>query len=319
VAQSAFESCLDASYDGLSTLLKRLCQFIQGLIALLEYLLCFFLGQKKEPPCPDHACPPALRKPDPFIYCQYYLMSLGYPVTWDNPDIFIFDGTTLVDPHALQASTAYTVVARIWNNSTNVPVVNLNVAFSYLSFGMGTQSHLIGASTTDLGVKGLPGCPAFAYITWTTPAALGHYCLQVLLEPPDDLNWANNLGQRNTDVTQPASPAIFTFAVGNHDGPQSSTVAFTVDTYSIPPLSSCSEDETDAARLRSISKIATPVPDDWTVVITPNELQLAAGQEMTVQAAITPPPGFSGTMPFNITAQNDMRAIGGVTLYAEVP
>ena len=103
------------------------------------------------------------------------------------------------------------------------------VAFSYLSFGMGAQSHPIGSTTVDLGVIGLPGCPAFAQVAWTTPAALGHYCLQVLLEPPDDSNWLNNMGQRNTDVAQAHSPAVFSFAVGNAGRQRPRTVRFTLD------------------------------------------------------------------------------------------
>lgn len=302
-------------------MLKKLLAFFQGLAGLLAYLCGFFSRRPKKEPCQDHACLPAARKPDPFLYCQYYLMSLGYPVTWDNPDIFIFDGTTLVDPHDLQASATYTVVARIWNGSADTPVANLKVAFSYLSFGMLTapQSHPIGTTTTDLNVKGLPGCPAFAYVPWTTPAALGHYCLQVLLEPPDDLNWLNNLGQRNTDVVHAASPANFSFTVGNPDDARASTVTFTVDTYAIPPLRRCDDRGPDPGRVRLISKTAPPVPPDWTVTITPTQLQLAPGEETTVQAAITPPPGFSGIMPFNITARNNIRPIGGVTLYVEVP
>lgn len=298
--------------------MSRLARFIRDLLRLLEYLLRFFLGQKKQDQgC--RPCPPALRKPDPFLYCQYYLMKLGFPVTWDNPDIYIFEGTTLVDPHNLKASTDYTVVARVWNNSTDIPVVDLHVNFSYLSFGMGVVSHPIGTSTTDLNVKGLPGCPAFASIVWTTPPVLGHYCIDVLLEPPDDSNWLNNLGQLNTDVAQPASPAAFTFAVGNHAGPRPRRARFTVDTYAIPPLLPCDERQKDGARGREIGKDAPPVPDGWEVVLTPSELTLAAGEEKTITAEITPPPGFKGTMPFNVTARDDIGPFGGVTLTVEVP
>src|SRR6266853_337974 len=35
---------------------------------------------------------PAYHRPDPCIYDQYYLMSLGLAVTWDNPDISIWQG-----------------------------------------------------------------------------------------------------------------------------------------------------------------------------------------------------------------------------------
>jgi hypothetical protein len=246
------------------------------------------------------------------------LISLGLPGTWDNPDVYIYEGNTLVDPHNLQANTNYTVVARIWNNSPDVPVINLGVYFSFLSFGMGTQSNPIGATTIDLAAKGLPGCPGFAYMPWTTPSALGHYCLQVLLEPPDDSNWQNNLGQRNTDVTQPQSPAVFTFKVGNHVADRPRNVSFTVDCYAIPPLPACDEIFVARAASRAISKTASPVPAGWNVVLTPNTLQLLLGQEQEVKAEITPPGGFKGTMPFNVTALDDYGSLGGVTLRVEV-
>ena len=213
--------------------MSKLHKICKEILAVLAYILQFTMG-KRRAPVKHCVCPPALKKPDPFLYSQQYLISLGLPVTWDNPDIFVYQGNTLVDPHSLHANTTYTVVARIWNNSPDVPVINLKVNFSYLSFGMGTQSNPIDVTAVDLAAKGLPGCPAFAYMAWTTPPTLGHYCLQVLLEPPDDSNWLNNLGQRNTDVTQPQSPALFTFAVGNHVAPRTRNVRFKVDCYTVP-------------------------------------------------------------------------------------
>jgi hypothetical protein len=296
----------------ISEVWKLLKQFPAVLLSILR----FFLGRNRKPQ--KCFCPPALKKPDPFIYDQYYLTSLGLPITWDNPDIFLYRGGVLVDPHDLTANTPYTVAARIWNNSTDVPVVNLKVTFSYLSFGAGTQSNPIGSVTTDLNAKGLPGCPAFAYITWTTPPTVGHYCLQVLLEPPDDSNWQNNLGQRNTDVAHAQSPASFTFAVGNHGVPRTRRVRFTVDTYTIPPLPACG-DTTIFVERRSILKTAPPVPPGWSVAFAPNEFELAPGEERSVVASITPPPGFTGRMPFNVTSRDEYGPIGGVTLTVEVP
>src|ERR1017187_9652372 len=271
------------------TLLQKIWQFLLHLFALLLELIKYFLGIKKlsHPCCP---CPVPIKKPDPFLYSQFWQMKMGYPVTWDNPDIFVYDGSTPVNPQALKASTTYTVSANIWNHSTDVPVPNLVVEFHYLSFGIGTQSHYIGTTTTDLGVVGW-GTPAPAWMQWTTPAALGHYCIQVLLKPPDDSNWLNNLGQRNMHVTQPHSPAVFTFAVGNHVSPRPRAVRFTLDTYSIPPLPVCGDDTAAFARTRSVRRMAPPVPDGWTVVLSPSELLLEMDEERQVQAEITPPPG----------------------------
>jgi len=298
--------------------MSKLKKKIREILAIFGYFLRFALGHKK--PRVEHCvCPPALKKPDPFLYSQQFLISLGLPVTWDNPDIYIFDGNNLVDPHELKAGTDYTVVARIWNNSPDVPVINLKANFSFLSFGMGTQSNPIGMTTTDLAAKGLPGCPAFAYMPWTTPATLGHYCLQVLLDPPDDSNWLNNLGQRNTDVTQAHSPAEFTFVVGNHVGPRTRNVRFKVDAYTIPLLPACSEIYAAGSGSRAISKTAPSVPAGWDVILTPSKLQLLTGEEKEVKAEITPPSNFHGTMPFNITGLDDYGPVGGVTLIVEVP
>jgi hypothetical protein len=211
------------------------------------------------------------------------------------------------------------VVARIWNNSPDVPVIDLWVHFSFLSFGMGTQSNPIGSTTVDLAAKGLPGCPAFAYMPWTTPATPGHYCLQVLVDPPDDSNWLNNLGQRNTDVTQPHSPAQSVFKVGNHVGPRPRNVRFRVNCYAIPPLPACTEIYAADVRRRTISKDAPPVPAGWQVVLIPDRLQLLAGEEKDVTVEISPPSGFHGNVPFNITGMDDYGPVGGVTVLVEVP
>jgi len=72
------------------------------------------------------------------------------------------------------------------------------------------------------------------------------------------------------------------------------------------------------AASRAISKTASPVPAGWNVVLTPNTLQLLLGQEQEVKAEITPPGGFKGTMPFNVTALDDYGSLGGVTLRVEV-
>jgi hypothetical protein len=111
--------------------------------------------------------------PDPLIYDQYYLMSLGLPISWENPDISIWLGGAPVAPSGLESDTTYEVVARIWNNSIDAPIAGLQVVFSYLSFGVGTQSNPIGQTTVNLGVKGGPDQPAFAFMPWTTGTRAG--------------------------------------------------------------------------------------------------------------------------------------------------
>ena len=113
------------------------------------------------------------------IYSQYYLMSRGIAISWDNPDIQLFEGLSPVSSDKIGTSKTYTIHADILNGSVDAPVVNLLVRFYYLSFGIGTIRHYIGETFVDVPVKGAAGLPAKAEHTWTTPATAGHYCIQV--------------------------------------------------------------------------------------------------------------------------------------------
>jgi hypothetical protein len=67
----------------------------------------------------DH---PSLRRPDPCIYSQAYLISQGLPVTWDNPDIALKLGGAIVSEGELHPSTTYDLEATVWNNSYDASV-----------------------------------------------------------------------------------------------------------------------------------------------------------------------------------------------------
>lgn len=269
----------------------------------------------------DH---PAYKRPDPMIYAQFYLMELGLAVTWDNPDIQIWKDGALVPSSQLEKDTEYEIRARIWNNSTEAPVLGLPVFFAYLSFGIGTQSHFIGTTQVDLGVKGGPGQPAHAVVTWKTPAEEGHYCIQVLLVWGDDLNPKNNYGQENTEVSQPHSPATHRFILRNATK-EAHLYRFEVDTYVIPEPPRCG-DSTGAA-LPFDARVYVPppaherknyaVPPGWSVRIDPSEPRLDPEQEATIQVTISAPDGFKGRRAFNVNAFHRRGMAGGVTLYVE--
>ncbi len=72
---------------------------------------------------------PAMKRPDPLIYDQYYLMALGFAVTWDNPDIWLEQGGVIVPSEKLKPKTTYDVFARIWNGSTEAVIAGLPVHF----------------------------------------------------------------------------------------------------------------------------------------------------------------------------------------------
>ncbi|MCW2517018.1 MAG: hypothetical protein JWR11_6060 [Mycobacterium sp.] len=311
---------------------RRLCALLRA--ACDRRLLPGRLSQSADSRCVPIKHP-AFHKPDPLIYDQYYLMKLGLAVTWDNPDIELRHNGMTVSSSAVSPDTEYEVVARIWNGSTTAPIVGLEVQFSYLSFGIGTVSHSIGVRTTDLGVKGGPGCPAFVTIPWRTPATPGHYCLQVLFDWIDDANPLNNLGQENLTVVAAHSPAEFTFPVRNTDR-SVRTLAFQVDTYQPPQPLPCDQVQRPSPRdlqRRSVEPVserlypalpeqvlvrhdpvAHPLPRDWHIEFSPSEVRLNPAQEVVVQASIMPPNGFKGRKRINIRAVDGTFAAGGITV-----
>jgi hypothetical protein len=280
------------------------------------------------------------RRPDPMIYSQQYLMSRGLPVTWDNPDIHLELDHATVDSNSLAPLTEYDVVAQIWNLSTNAPVVNLPVQFSYIDFGIGGINIPIGQTAVDLPVKGAPGCPAFAHMKWRTPEAVGHYCLQVRLIWADDANPYNNLGQENTNVKPLNSPnAAFTFPVRNGTA-ATQQLHLEADAYQIPPQDVCPPERLPAnrderygmragradERLRDDERVRDArlarhrrelyvLPEGWRVAIAPDKFELAPGEERSVTVDITAPDGFSGQQAINVNALEGANLIGGVTLY----
>jgi hypothetical protein len=267
---------------------------------------------------------PAYHRPDPCIYSQQYLMSLGLPVTWDNPDISLLLNGVVVPEYNLLADTEYEIDATVWNNSYDAPAVGMKVNFAYLSFGASTVVNPIGFTFVNLGVKGGPNHPAIAKMLWKTPPTPGHYCIQVFLEWIDDANPNNNLGQNNVDVVAAHSPATSAFKLRNNTKTPND-YTFEADTYSIPVRPDCkptilaSDRGTFAERLKRIKAVHDPakfpVPAGWTVEIIPSRASLLPGEEIDITVNITPPANFTGTMPFNVNALYGSKYAGGVTLY----
>jgi len=289
---------------------------------------------ERERKATDAPCVPinqeAVHRPDPLIYSQYDLMARGYAVTWDNPDIELRKAGVPVPSFDIAPATDYEIVARIWNNSTDAPVVGLPVAFGALSFGVGTTLTPIGATAVNLGVKGGPNHPAFATVPWRSPATPGHYCLLVALLPADDTNVNNNLGQENLLVGHVASPATFKFQLRNQSN-RTEAFRFETDTYALPPPRPCGEpDPHEPARPTRVVG-ATPVvpakhdrnnyrvPEGWHITIDPAAPELPPGGEVTVKVTIDPPASFRGRQPVNVNAFDRQGFTGGVTLHVEAP
>lgn len=279
------------------------------------------------------------KRPDPFIYSQRYLMKQGLGVTWDNPDIQLFKGGAPVPSSALAPATEYEIRATYYNGSTEGIAINMPVHFSFLSFGIGTTSTAIATTAIDLPVKGAPGQPAIAAVKWTTPAAPGHYCIQVQADWADsaDPDPDRRFGQENTNVGVFASPAVFKFPVQN-DQTFPVDVVMEVDCYALPARISCddvlngrlvpiegdkplSREELCKRLQRLHDSERFPVPPDWKVEIEPASFSLAPAAQQLVKVTITKPSAFKGIKAFNANAfrtdGGQHVLVGGVTLYAQ--
>lgn len=279
------------------------------------------------------------KRPDPTIYSQQYLMSQGMAVTWDNPDIYLEENGVVVSSHAVKPATQYKIVARIWNNSTEAPAVNMLVRFYYLDFGAGGARIYIGKTYVDVAVKGSPALPAYTAINWLTPAQPGHYCLQVELVWSDDANVHNNLGQENVDIKQLNSPqAKFQLNVHN-DFAERKIFRLQGDGYRLRPRLACDEisvefDATDVAthentKARSVAESdarasllkdhwyqAQSLPDNWQIIYSPDEsFVLDAGETQLVEVTVIAPDEPLQPTPVNINVFVGNTLVDGVTLY----
>lgn len=341
---------LASFFKGLIGFFKHLPEILLLLLLLPKqlWLLIVYICRvglrclKPKPRCKNEIdLPPEVHKrADPMLYSQYWLMSMGVAVTWNNPDIQIYQANVPVSSHDLKKDTDYEVRVRVWNNSYDAPAPGLPVHLSYFGFGAGSGRVYVGKRIIDLGAKATSQCPTFASFIWKTPQTVGHYCLQASLDWADDANPNNNLGQENTDVGKLQSPALFEFRVKNNASVRR-RFTYEVDDYKLPDLPPC-DDQTDdgrkppsrllESRARWDKTIATQGygkftgwKADWVVKIEPEKETLAPEEEIGVKVTIeSKKPDFKGSKPFNIHVfaasvnKNPRREfVGGVTLYVE--
>jgi hypothetical protein len=272
------------------------------------------------------------KRADPMLYSQTFLMKMGVAVTWDNPDIQLFEVGVPISSSKLQPDVEYEVAVRIWNNSYDAPAIGLPVYLSFLSFGVATAETMVGKTFTDLGAKGTSQCPAFAKFKWRTPALEGHYCLLARLDWPDDANPENNVGQENTDVARLQSPAQFEFKVRNKAAIRR-RFRYVVDDYQLPKLEVCPPEDDRSPRFAS--RLAESQArwervrreqgfgqhqnlEDWNIAILPPSEVIGPLEEIEVRVSIEPKFAFKGSKPFNINvfslSEEGEAFEGGVTL-----
>lgn len=343
----------------LKMLMKALTNLLTGLLTALPDLIKIIVerirdacrwqkryGDKRPVVCLP--VPPGIYlRPDASIYSQSYLMSLGMAVTWDNPDISLTDlGGNVIGSHDLLPSTQYIVRATIHNRSNQAPAPGMPVNFSLISFGVGGDTvQKIGSTLINLPVRGAPGEPALATITWTTPALPGHYCIQVDAIWLDDANPLDNTGQENTVVRggKPGQKLVFTIPVRNVlQGTRKLNVHLT--SYVLPerPIMPSSNSRNagglpeDARRpspgstresllQRIIAANAEdwfPVPADWIPELSHRELTIESERTMDLLFSVTVPLAapVNAEQRFNIAVTDDAKRqlVGGVTIICQV-
>ena len=208
-----------------------------------------------------------LRQPDPLIYSQR--VPAGARLRGDagtTPTSRSSATASVVDQHALLPATTYEVVARDLERLDERPgrrsAGRASASSTWDRLG-GRRDRERPRST--FGVKGAPGCPAFARVPWTTPPTPGHYCLQCCSSGPgDDAEPGNNLGQSNTDVKPLNSPrAVFTFRCATT--PPTTAPAPHGRRLRRPRPAALRRAPDPAEVRRRHDPAAHPVPEGWTV------------------------------------------------------
>lgn len=288
--------------------------------------------------------PGVFLRPDASIYSQVYLMSLGMAVTWNNPDIELTDtGGVPVASHDLQPSTDYRIRAAIHNRSNDAPAPGMTVNFLLNSFGVGgvVVQH-IGTDTINLPVRGAPGEPAVATATWRTPAAPGHYCVQVDAIWPDDANPLDNSGQENTVVRRGRPGERLDFRIPVRNTLQGARLlGVHLNSYELPgrPIMRPARGERAEAHgavgggeraargqpndfLRRIidanAEELYPAPREWSPQLSEERMVLESDQTRELLFSVTVPADApaGSEQRFNLAVADDERGqlVGGVTV-----
>jgi hypothetical protein len=284
-------------------------------------------------------------RPDACIYSQQYLMSVGMAVTWDNPDVTLTDAlNNVVGSHDLKPSTPYTVTASIHNRKNDTPVPSMPVVFKLIGFGVsGPTVQDIGSTVVDLPVRGAPGEPARASVTWTTPPTPGHYCIVIEAVVTDDANPLDNVGQHNTVVQGVARGQAIVLRFPVHNPLQGArTFAVRLHSYQLPtePLvrgglgeharraagaastgGSRGPRESDASLLARVVAANRaelfPAPPEWEPAVSQAEVTVEPDRpvELVFTATVpnSAPTGLRQPFHISVSEQSTNRPVGGVT------
>jgi hypothetical protein len=257
-------------------------------------------------------------------------MANGQPVTWDNPNIEVLLGGVPQDTYNLKTSTNYQIKIGIENASPFFAALATQIQVNLLDWGMGVQTSTpLHSYVIDIPAgTPFPGVPHV--FNWTSPAVpasqTAHYCIQVLISHPQDVNPSNNEGWNNTNVHGVQAGQTYRLKIplwnairfarkgeGNAWAKRLSDVQLALDSYELPR---------SALPATAPDALFTPRPALWGATVAPNQVTVAPGARAAsdVEFAVTVPinaqPGTRGT--FNVNATAGGRPIGGVTIHLDV-
>jgi hypothetical protein len=289
---------------------------------ICRILIIIFQKRKGGDPCvyfPERV----INRPDPCIYAQFFLMQLGHPVTWDNPDVAISLQGVEQYTYNLKVNTEYDLQITVHNSSNEKPALGTNVDIRWIEFGAGgLVRHPIDNQTTDVPI--FPGV-SVVKTKWRTPATPGHYCIEVVLAHGNDANPANNLGWNNTQVYAAASEVrtpirIFNRWVGG--APKTEGRQATVEESSRRTPWNVVEITFDSYVFKdAYGKEADPAvmfaerPAVWPTRVEPHLFHFSPDETYRdVMLVVDAPSGPGHPERFNVTARQGGVPLGGVTV-----
>jgi hypothetical protein len=265
--------------------------------------------------------------PDPYLYSQFWLMNLGLPVTWDNPDVRLHRNGVEAHPYALLPDTEYRVEVMLHNNSVAKAASGTTARILWIEFGVGgavAARHLIDEKQVDIPAHGHAAEHVPVTTTWRTPVQPAHYCIEIQLSHPADGNAGNNRGWQNTVIRDAAPgetarveiPVFNAFpASGYKDGrfrESISEVHLTLDSYRLEIPLRWTEADVEAA--------FAPVDPVWNAALDQTRLHLVPGSggNVTLHLAVPTDATAGERQAFNIGGTVKGRPVGGVTVLVVV-
>ncbi|MEO5643571.1 MAG: hypothetical protein ABIQ40_05975 [Bacteroidia bacterium] len=217
-------------------------------------------------------------------------MARGFGVTWTNPDFRLIEVATgiVADNYSLNPNTDYRIEVTVHNQST-MAAIGTKAKFEIKDFGIDGGTFATPPEViVDIPAIGSNVCSTI----WQTPANIGHICLVVTLEHPDDANPMNNEGQHNTVIVASSnSQKSVEFVIHNASkAPRQFEMSY--DMYQLPATSMKPKGNKERASLSYLRRLQEqnkriPMQLEQTGFSIKNAQGESPGARITVEAGST--------------------------------